>query len=172
MSVTPTKFCQFRECQRILNCHSWVDRDAGIKAQFEAGARTAMGVFNLMMSTLPAKVLRLLEVIGFSGNKTYGMQELNRAAGIPNTLRTVMARLTLICWHLFITYLIGTAQPDLPLCKRLLAPLIRDYPNVSLKDTTPTASEFAGGYHSFHAGSLSSSKWRYRQRNTLLQQVH
>lgn len=85
-----------------------------------------------MMSTLPAKVLRLLEVIGFSGNKAVGMQELNHAAEIPNTLRTVMARLTLVSWHLFVTYFIGAGQPDLPLCKRLLTPLIRDYPNVSL----------------------------------------
>lgn len=106
------------------------DRDPGIKAQFEAGIRTALGIFNLMLSTLPTKVLRLLEVVGFSGNKAVGMQELHHAANIPNTLRTVMARMTLICWHLFITYFIGAGQPDLPLCKRLLAPLIRDFPNV------------------------------------------
>lgn len=28
-----------------------------------------IGAFNLMLSTLPAKILRLLEVVGFSGNK-------------------------------------------------------------------------------------------------------
>jgi hypothetical protein len=28
-----------------------------------------VGTFNLMLSTLPSKVLRLLEVVGFSGNK-------------------------------------------------------------------------------------------------------
>jgi hypothetical protein len=54
-----------------LTCHSWEGRDPGIKAQFEAGARTAIGIFNLMLSTLPSKVMRLLEVVGFSGNKVW-----------------------------------------------------------------------------------------------------
>ncbi|KAI6184421.1 hypothetical protein M3Y97_00594400 [Aphelenchoides bicaudatus] len=122
-------FQSFRECQRILNCHSWDDRDLGIKAQFEAGTRTANGIFNLMLSTLPSKVMRLLEVVGFSGNKAMGMQELHHASAMVNTLRMVMSRLALLAWHLFITYFVGAGQPDLPLCKRLLKPLIRDYPN-------------------------------------------
>lgn len=71
-SHTPKSYQQislFRECQRILNSHSWDERDQGIKAQFEAGTRTAAGIFNLMLSALPSKVMRLLEVIGFSGSK-------------------------------------------------------------------------------------------------------
>lgn len=75
--------------------------------------------------------MRLLEVIGFSGSKTVGMRELSHAAFMNDTLRMVMARLTLLCWHLFITYFVGAGQPDLALCKRLLAPLIRNYPKVT-----------------------------------------
>lgn len=60
------------------------------------------------------------------------MHELHTAAAMHNTLRMFMARLTLICWHLFISYFIGIGQPDIPLCKRLLAPLIRDFPNVCI----------------------------------------
>ncbi|KAI6196619.1 hypothetical protein M3Y94_01131000 [Aphelenchoides besseyi] len=119
----------FKECQRILEMHSWTDRDPGVRAQFEAGARTGVGMFNLMLSTLPAKVLRLLEVVGFSGNKAFGMKQLHGAATITGTLRTVMARLVLLAWHLFVTYFIGAGQPDLRLCERLLIPLARDFPN-------------------------------------------
>ncbi|KAI6226206.1 hypothetical protein M3Y99_01320300 [Aphelenchoides fujianensis] len=119
----------FKECQRILEMQTWNDRDPGVRAQFEAGARTGIGMFNLMLSVLPAKVLRLLEVVGFSGNKAFGMQQLHAAASITGTLRTVMARLVLLAWHLFVTYFIGAGSPDLPLCERLLKPLARDFPN-------------------------------------------
>lgn len=36
---------------------------------FESGVRMGVGTFNLMISLLPARVIRLLEFIGFSGNK-------------------------------------------------------------------------------------------------------
>jgi hypothetical protein len=59
------------------------------------------------------------------------MRELHHAAAMHNTLRMIMAKLTLLCWHLFVTYFVGAGQPDLKLCRRLLKPLIRDYPNAS-----------------------------------------
>uniref|UniRef100_A0A914E6J8 Tetratricopeptide repeat protein 39B n=1 Tax=Acrobeloides nanus TaxID=290746 RepID=A0A914E6J8_9BILA len=64
-----TCYQSFKECQKILNSEFWVSRDPRIKSQFEAGVRMGVGTFNLMLSTLPSKVLRLLEVVGFSGNK-------------------------------------------------------------------------------------------------------
>lgn len=36
---------------------------------FESGVRMGVGTFNLMISLLPARIIRLLEFIGFSGNK-------------------------------------------------------------------------------------------------------
>lgn len=62
--------------------------------------------------------------------KATGMMELQFAALIPNTLRTTMAALSLLSWHLFVTYVIGIGQPDLALCRKLLQPLTERYPNV------------------------------------------
>lgn len=59
----------FRECMRILHSSCWDSRDQRVKEQFEAGTRMGVGTFNLMLSALPSKVLRLLEVVGFSGSK-------------------------------------------------------------------------------------------------------
>lgn len=36
---------------------------------FESGVKMGIGTFNLMISMLPAKIIKLLEFIGFSGNK-------------------------------------------------------------------------------------------------------
>ncbi|KAK0395500.1 hypothetical protein QR680_001311 [Steinernema hermaphroditum] len=59
----------YKECQRLLNCQSWEGKDEAVKAQFESGTRMGVGTFNLLLSTLPSRILRLLEVVGFSGDK-------------------------------------------------------------------------------------------------------
>ncbi|KHN72375.1 Uncharacterized protein C32D5.6 [Toxocara canis] len=59
----------YRECERLLNSEIWAGRDARMKAHFESGTHLGVGIFNLMLSTLPTRILRLLEVVGFSGDK-------------------------------------------------------------------------------------------------------
>uniref|UniRef100_A0A0N4Y712 Tetratricopeptide repeat protein 39B n=1 Tax=Nippostrongylus brasiliensis TaxID=27835 RepID=A0A0N4Y712_NIPBR len=60
----------YRYCERVmLDDTIWLGRDYRVREQFEAGVRLGLGTFNLMLSTLPSKVLRLLEVVGFSGDK-------------------------------------------------------------------------------------------------------
>jgi hypothetical protein len=50
-----------------LNQRNWAD--ASNKEDFESGVRMGVGSFNLMISLLPARVMRLLEFIGFGGNR-------------------------------------------------------------------------------------------------------
>ncbi|KAH7723088.1 Protein C32D5.6 [Aphelenchoides avenae] len=119
----------FKECMRILSASCWDARDQRVKEQFEAGTRMGVGIFNLMLSALPSKVLRLLEVVGFSGNRSVGMTELMLAAEMQHTLRGPLVSLSLLAWNLVVTYLVGVGQPDLDLCRRLLRPLIQNYPN-------------------------------------------
>ncbi|KAI4788581.1 hypothetical protein KUCAC02_035766 [Chaenocephalus aceratus] len=61
-------------------------RSVGRLQQFEGGVKLGIGSFNLMLSLLPQRILRLLEFIGFSGNRvsrsppsvTAYLQELER----------------------------------------------------------------------------------------------
>ena len=39
------------------------------RKDFESGVRMGVGCFNLMISLLPARIMKLLEWIGFGGNK-------------------------------------------------------------------------------------------------------
>lgn len=57
----------FRECMHILEKRQW-DK-TGSRMHFESGVRMGVGTFNLLVSLLPGRVIRLLEFIGFSGNK-------------------------------------------------------------------------------------------------------
>ncbi|PIO63592.1 tetratricopeptide repeat protein [Teladorsagia circumcincta] len=57
-------------CERLMMDETlWMGRDYRVREHFEAGVLMGLGTFNLMLSTLPSKVLRLLEVVGFSGDR-------------------------------------------------------------------------------------------------------
>lgn len=58
------------------------------------------------------------------------MHELHTSAGMQGTLRSTLASMVLLCWHLIASYFVGSECPDIPLCKRLIAPLAENYPNV------------------------------------------
>ena len=60
-------FYKTRECWTILKQRNWTD--ASNKEDFESGVRMGVGSFNLMISLLPARVMKLLEFIGFGGNR-------------------------------------------------------------------------------------------------------
>lgn len=62
-----TCFNSYKECNQILAQRQWESEES--KLHFESGVRMGMGTFNLMISLLPGRVIKLLEFIGFSGNK-------------------------------------------------------------------------------------------------------
>lgn len=61
------KFNFYRDCSNILKKRHWESETS--KIHFESGVRMGVGTFNLMISLLPGRVIKLLEFIGFSGNK-------------------------------------------------------------------------------------------------------
>lgn len=56
-----------RECHNILTQRQWESESS--RVHFESGVKMGLGTFNLMISLLPGRVIKLLEFIGFSGNK-------------------------------------------------------------------------------------------------------
>lgn len=77
------------------------------------------GTFNLMISLLPARVIKLLEFIGFSGNKQMGLQDLMTGAKMTG-LRQVLCVLTLLGYHLIVCYVLSHQEGDLELCHEML----------------------------------------------------
>lgn len=77
------------------------------------------GTFNLMISLLPARVIKLLEFIGFSGNKQMGLDDL--LAGSKMTgLRQVLCVMTLLGYHLIVCYVLSHQDGDLDFCNEVL----------------------------------------------------
>lgn len=77
------------------------------------------GTFNLMISLLPARVIKLLEFIGFSGNKQSGLQDLMTGAKMTG-LRQVLCVMNLLSYHLIVCYVLSHQEGDLNLCDQML----------------------------------------------------
>uniref|UniRef100_A0A8C9V648 Tetratricopeptide repeat domain 39A n=1 Tax=Scleropages formosus TaxID=113540 RepID=A0A8C9V648_SCLFO len=94
---------------------------------FEAGVKLGVGSFNLMLSMLPTRILRLLEFVGFSGNKEFGLQQLEEGSS-THTFRAFLCNMLLLCYHTFMSFILGTGEGDVADAERLLQPYLKQYP--------------------------------------------
>ncbi|XP_071953264.1 tetratricopeptide repeat protein 39B-like isoform X2 [Antedon mediterranea] len=122
-------YSSYKECVNFLESRNW--RDERSRTHYESGVKLGIGTFNLMISMLPKKILRLLEFVGFSGNREFGLAELEKGR-VLQSLRAPLCSSVLICFHSIITHVFGTADGDREYARRVLAPCLDLYPNGAL----------------------------------------
>jgi len=59
-----------------------------------------------MLSLLPARIIRLLEFIGFSGNRELGLLQLQEGAS-GRSMRSPLCCLTILAFHTYISLILG-----------------------------------------------------------------
>ncbi|XP_072445235.1 tetratricopeptide repeat protein 39B isoform X1 [Chiloscyllium punctatum] len=125
-----TSYNIYRECQQIVQMTQ--DRvKTEVYCQFEGGVKLGIGAFNLMLSLLPLRILRLLEFIGFSGNRDLGLSMLREGA-TTHSLRAVLCALTLLMYQTYITVVLGAGEGNLQEAETLLQPYLEKYPTGSI----------------------------------------
>uniref|UniRef100_A0A6Q2X7U1 Uncharacterized protein n=1 Tax=Esox lucius TaxID=8010 RepID=A0A6Q2X7U1_ESOLU len=82
-----------------------------------------------MISMLPTRTLRLLEFVGFSGNKEFGLQQLTEGSA-GQTFRSFLCNMLLLCYHTFMSFILGTGEGDVEDAEKLLQPYLKHYPKV------------------------------------------
>lgn len=122
-----TCFLSYKECMTILNNRKW-GNDIH-KVHFESGVRMGIGTFNLMISLLPARIIKLLEFIGFSGDKAYGLAELKAGYNEKRGLRQILCVMTLLSYNLIVTFVLSHSDGDLEWCDQVLQQELSLYPN-------------------------------------------
>ncbi|XP_066534833.1 tetratricopeptide repeat protein 39B-like isoform X2 [Hoplias malabaricus] len=122
-----SSFLLFKECEAMLE--QCKDKDTHI--HFVGGVNMGIGSFNLMLSLLPARVLRLLECVGFSGNREVGLTHLRHGAR-AGSLRSILSTFTLLMYNIYICVILGTGECDLSEAEALLEPFTKRFPNGAL----------------------------------------
>ncbi|KAF3837565.1 hypothetical protein F7725_005029 [Dissostichus mawsoni] len=119
----------YAECLLQKATLTFVQSDAF--KQFEGGVKLGIGSFNLMLSLLPQRILRLLEFIGFSGNRGFGLSQLREGAS-SQSLRSVLCALTLLFYNTYVSLILGTGEGNLLEAESLLEPYQQKYPKGSI----------------------------------------
>ncbi|KPP65548.1 tetratricopeptide repeat protein 39A-like [Scleropages formosus] len=130
--ATPSVFykeLRSRSCRELHNFISSKKLHKGPNHfHLEGGVSLGIGAFNLTLSLFPARILRLLEFAGFSGDKEYGLSQLHEGATTLN-LRSMLCVLLLLCYHTFLSFILGTGEGDVADAEKLLKPFRVRYPH-------------------------------------------
>ncbi|XP_043484880.1 tetratricopeptide repeat protein 39B-like [Leptopilina heterotoma] len=122
-----TCFLSYKECALILKTRKW--ENEAQKAHFESGVQMGLGSFNLMISLLPGRIIKLLEFIGFSGDKNYGLSELHAGYNDRRGIRQVLCAMNLLSYHLIVSFVLSHTDGDLNWCEKALEQELSLYPN-------------------------------------------
>ncbi|XP_057654373.1 tetratricopeptide repeat protein 39B-like [Diorhabda carinulata] len=118
-------FNSYKECYQILIKKNW-EKDP-TKEHFEGGVRVGIGVFNLMISMLPGRVIKLLEFIGFSGSKQKGLQELYLGCETRG-IRQVLSIMAILGYNLIALHVLSHREGDIKQCTDIIDKRLEKYP--------------------------------------------
>ncbi|KAJ2787601.1 hypothetical protein GGI15_000563 [Coemansia interrupta] len=137
-----SSYAAYRACNMFVqDVHQQGGR---LDDHYVSGAYFGVGVFNLVLSMLPARLLRLVEVVGFSGDRALGLEMLAVAAGwrshpvfrslmhpapagteclhpCGQGLRSEFCMLVLVAYHVFLCSSMCLGYPNVPLAEAVLA---------------------------------------------------
>ncbi|PKK28535.1 tetratricopeptide repeat domain 39B, transcript variant X2 [Columba livia] len=126
-----TSYQIYKECHQVLQMTQGNKSKIETYYQFEGGVKLGIGAFNLMLSLLPGRIIRLLEFIGFSGNRELGLCQLREGAS-GSSLRAILCTFTLLVYHTYVSLILGTGETNLQEAESLLEPYLQKFPNGSI----------------------------------------
>lgn len=118
---------RYKECLLIMKTRTvWSSELA--KCHFESGVRMGYGTFNLLMSYLPRRVLRILEYVGFSGNRTVGIDQLDKSIELGDGLRSTLSALITLVYHSYIENIFGLGNYEPEKVEKVGQLLLKQHP--------------------------------------------
>ncbi|XP_076346337.1 tetratricopeptide repeat protein 39A-like isoform X2 [Tachypleus tridentatus] len=120
----------YKTCLHILDTHKFQTETA--LRDFESGVHVGLGAFNLLISQLPKRVMRVLEFVGFSGDREFGQKELEKGCDLIDGLRSPLSVILLTGFHSYVTYTLGLCDGKLDLCRKYLDNMLTKYPKGAL----------------------------------------
>ncbi|KAM3864261.1 tetratricopeptide repeat protein 39A [Diretmus argenteus] len=148
--------------------HSYIQSLNSLKGpshiHLEGAISFGIGAFNLTLSLFPARILKVLEFAGFSGDKDYGLSQLHAGATGTN-LRSMLCALLLLCYYTFLTFILGTGDGEVAEAEELLKPFRRRYPQGAIflffaGRTEEIKGNIDGAVALFEDGCKAQQEWK------------
>jgi tetratricopeptide (TPR) repeat protein len=104
---------------------------------FTSGVALGVGCFSIILSMLPAQVIKVAEFIGFSSDRVHGLEVLANEGGWKGKqlvtkgslgIRSEMCDMVLIVYHIILSKLIPLSDVNVPLAEKILNACLTKYP--------------------------------------------
>ncbi|XP_049508215.1 tetratricopeptide repeat protein 39B-like [Panthera uncia] len=116
----------YKDCQQVLtqmpNNHSKTYR------HLVEGVKFGLGAFNLLLSLVPPKTLKLLNIVGYSGDREVGLTLLHESAS-KSHINNILSVLTLVFYYTYICVAIGAEKGHSSAVEDLFLIYLQKFPN-------------------------------------------
>lgn len=110
-----------------------------VDSDFVSGVYLGVGCFSLILSMLPASVIKVAEFIGFTSDRAHGLHVLELVGGWKNKtktndddehngLRRPLCDMVLIVYHVILSKMIPLSDVDIPFAENVLNGCLQRYP--------------------------------------------
>uniref|UniRef100_A0A672I5K0 Tetratricopeptide repeat domain 39A n=1 Tax=Salarias fasciatus TaxID=181472 RepID=A0A672I5K0_SALFA len=116
----------YKELHTVLQSAGYTHSDN--HGHFEGGVKLGVGAFNLLVLAL---FYILLCVCACSFMQEFGLQQLQEGSS-ESTFRSFLCNMLLLCYHTFMSFILGTGEGDVDDAEKLLQPYLKKYPKGSI----------------------------------------
>lgn len=117
----------YRSCLQIMKDAPATFEASRNRFDFEGGVHLGIGTFNLLLSLLPAKILRLLEWVGFSGDKNLGLNHLDEGVKMDG-IRSPLCAITVLGYRIVVGPILGFPDSDETYTRSVLKSCLESFP--------------------------------------------
>ncbi|KFO23308.1 tetratricopeptide repeat protein 39B [Fukomys damarensis] len=121
-----TSYQIYKDCQQVVAFLSNYQGKA--RRHLVGGIKFGLGAFNLMLSLVPPGILKLLNIVGYSGDREVGLALLHESASEPH-INNILSVLTLLFYYNYIYVAFGVENVSSPTTETLLLTHLQKFPN-------------------------------------------
>lgn len=116
----------YKDCQQVLELMP--DNQSKIHRHLDGGVKFGLGVFNLMFSLVPPRSLKLLNIVGYSGDREVGLALLHESASEPH-INNILSVFTLLFYYNYVRVVVGVEKASTSATESLFLIYLEKFPN-------------------------------------------
>uniref|UniRef100_A0A8D1YEB4 Tetratricopeptide repeat protein 39B n=1 Tax=Sus scrofa TaxID=9823 RepID=A0A8D1YEB4_PIG len=116
----------YKDCQQVLTqIHNYQSKTY---KHLVGGIKFGLGAFNLILSLVPPKTLKLLNIVGYSGDREVGLSLLHESAS-ESHINNILSVLTLFFYYNYISVAFGVEKGHSSAIENLSLIYLQKFPN-------------------------------------------